>query len=423
MLPLDAPSALPPIVGPYAAISGGAPGPRRIAMITHSFYESDGRVSRYAEALAGRGDTVDVFALRRSDDTPAEETIAGVRVHRLQKRALVSGRSGFAYAWPLLRFFLLSSWRLTRAHRRQRYDVVHVHNIPDFLVFAAWLPRLQGAGVILDIHDIVPELYGSKFAAHHHRFMPHVLRWIERASARFASHVIISNHLWLDTFADRTGTRAKCSVFINHVDDTRFHPGLRNRHDDRLIVLFPGCLQWHQGLDLAIRAFQTIAAELPKAELHIHGDGDMRASLIALVSELGLDPKVKFFPSVRTTEIARIMANADVGIVPKRADSFGNQAYSTKIMEFMALGVPVVVARTQIDQHYFNDSVVRFFPPGSVPGCADALRALLRDPALRQSLAAHGLAYARRHCWASRKADYLTLVDRLVPAAAAVHAS
>lgn len=401
---------------PAPARTGAAPAspahaPRRVAMVTHSYYETDGRVMRYARALAERGDAVEVFALRRQPEAPARVELDGVVVHRLQTRTSKAQGSSLAYLWPLLRFLTRSAWELTHRHLRQPYDVVHVHNIPDFLVFSAWLPRLRGAGVILDIHDIVPEFYQSKFAPR-----PPVvagLRWIERRAARFASHVIVSNHLWLEKFAARTGTGGKCSVLINHVDETIFRPGLRTRNDGRLIVLFPGGLQWHQGLDLAIRAFATVGAALPQAEFHVYGDGSMKPALVALAASLRLADRVRFFDPVRTVDIARIMADADVGVVPKRADSFGNEAYSTKIMEFMSVGVPVVVSRTRIDEYYFNDSVVRFFESGNVPQLAAALLEVLRDSTLRQRLVAGSIDYSRRHNWTSRKAGYLSLVDQL----------
>lgn len=386
---------------------------KRVAMVTHSFYESDGRVTRYAEALASRGDTVEVFALKRDRTALAREVRSGVTVYRIQSRSAQERQSSIAYLFPLLRFLLSSSWHLSHRHFRQRYDVVHVHNIPDFLVFAAWLPRLMGAAVILDIHDIVPELYGSKFATGREGAVIRVLKWVERQSAHFAHHVIISNHLWWQKFSARTKTSDKCSVFINNVDTRIFRPGLRTRQDGRLIAIFPGGLQWHQGVDLAVRAFQLVSAALPTAELHIYGNGKMKPSLLALTQELALTEKVKFFPPVPLAEIVPLMANADVGVVPKRADTFGNEAYSTKIMEFMSLGVPVVVSRTRIDEYYFNDSVVHFFSSGDITSLAEALLAVLRDSRRKQELVGAGLKYAQTHGWDSRKPDYLRLVDSL----------
>lgn len=388
--------------------------PRRIAMVTHSFYESDNRVTRYAEALAARGDHVDVLALRRAPGLPLHEVIEGVHVHRLQDRFGKNERSKFSYMWPMLRFLLRSGAWLTRRHNHQRYDLLHIHNMPDFLVFAGWYPRLTGTRIILDIHDIVPEFYANKFKAGQASLTTSLLKLAELASAHFAHHIIVSNHLWLDKYQARTGTEGRCSVFINNVDTKIFAPQPRTRNDGRQIVIFPGGLQWHQGLDIALRAFKTVSATLPRAEFHIYGDGNMKPALVALAAELGLGEKVKFFEPVGVREVSRIMANADLGVVPKRADSFGNEAYSTKIMEFMSLGIPAVVSKTKIDQFYFNDSVVRFFESGNVEALAAAMIEVLENRDLRARLVANASAYSEEHSWRRRKADYLRIVDDLI---------
>lgn len=409
--------ALPGEIARYVACLPQRPVVRprkRVCMVTHSFYESDNRVTRYAEALAARGDDVDVLALRSSPQQPPFEVMEGVSVFRIQNRFGKKEQSRLDYLFPVLRFLGVSSWWLTRRHARQRYDLLHIHNMPDFLVFAGWYPRLRGTPVILDIHDIVPEFYASKFRRSARTLTVALLRWIERRAARFASHVIISNHLWLDKYVGRTGAGDKCSVFINNVDTRVFHPRPRTRHDGKLVVLFPGGLQWHQGLDIALRAFQRVHAELPQTEFHIYGDGNMKPALVALAGNLGFNGCVKFFAPVRVKEIAQIMAEADVGIVPKRADSFGNEAYSTKIMEFMSLGVPVVVSKTKIDQYYFNDSVVRFFESGNPEALAEAIIELLKTCSVRDHLISAGLSYSRQHSWSVRQADYLTLVDQLM---------
>jgi glycosyltransferase involved in cell wall biosynthesis len=387
---------------------------RRVCMVTHSFYESDNRVTRYAEALAARGDVVDVLALRRSPQIPTRETIEGVTVHRIQNRFGKTERSRLSYLRPLLRFLILSAGWITRAHRRQPYDLLHIHNMPDFLVFAGWFPRITGARLLLDIHDIVPEFYTTKFSGGKPGVTTALLHWIERYSARFAHHVIVSNHLWLEKYAARTGSQGKCSVFINNVNTCLFQPQPRTRNDGKLIILFPGGLQWHQGLDIALRSFRKVSVELPQAEFHIYGDGNMKSSLIALAAELGFNGQVRFFEPVRVKEIARVMANADLGVVPKRADSFGNEAYSTKIMEFMALGVPVVVSNTKIDRFYFDDSVVRFFESGNVDALATAMLDVLGDRELRQRMTANASAYSSRQSWELRKTDYLSIVDELI---------
>jgi glycosyltransferase involved in cell wall biosynthesis len=126
-----------------------------------------------------------------------------------------------------------------------------------------------------------------------------------------------------------------------------------------------------------------------------------------------LKDTVRFCGSAPLDRIPEIMANADLGVVPKRADSFGNEAYSTKIMEFMAQGVPAVVSRTKVDSYYFDDNEVRFFTSGDADALADAIISLAADPSLRQQLIAHGFEYVRKNGWATKKAEYLDLIDSL----------
>ena len=300
---------------------------------------------------------------------------------------------------------------------------MHVHNIPDFLIFSASYPKLCGARVILDIHDIVPEFFASKFGVSQSSMLVRSLKWVEKVSAAMADHVILANHLWLEKYAARSAPMAKCSVVINHVDELIFQPQPRVAQSNGPLILFPGGLQWHQGLDIAIRAVATLIRRIPDARFHIYGDGNTKPQLMALVDELGLGENVKFFDPLSLREIALVMASANLGVVPKRADSFGNEAYSTKIMEFMSLGVPVVVSSTSVDRHYFDESVVRFFESGNHDDLARAMYDVLTDATLRESLVRNAIDYVSLNGWGRHKREYLDLVDALIarPSASAAN--
>ena len=153
---------------------------------------------------------------------------------------------------------------------------------------------------------------------------------------------------------------------------------------------------------------------MPNAEFHIYGEGPIEKSLKDLVVQLGLEKRVIIKPPLPIEQIAEIMANADLGVVPKRADSFGNEAYSTKIMEFMSLGVPVVVADTKIDKYYFSDSVVKFFHSGNEKDLAKSITQLFKDQELRNSLIKNASIYAEQNSWDVKKRIYLDLVDSLI---------
>jgi glycosyltransferase involved in cell wall biosynthesis len=129
---------------------------------------------------------------------------------------------------------------------------------------------------------------------------------------------------------------------------------------------------------------------------------------------LGVQREVLFCPPVPVGKIPQILANADVGVVPKRNDPFGNEAYSTKIMEFMSQGVPVVLSRTAIDSYYFNDTEVRFCEPGDPDSFADGIIEVLTDDTKRRELVRHATRYVAENHWGTRKQDYFDLVDTLV---------
>jgi glycosyltransferase involved in cell wall biosynthesis/peptidoglycan/xylan/chitin deacetylase (PgdA/CDA1 family) len=386
---------------------------KKVCMLVYSNYEADGRVRRYAETLARRGDHVDVVALSDGTGQMGKTSISGVNVYRIQRREL-NERNKWTYASRLLRFLFASTVCLTRRQHRIRYDLVHVHNVPDFLVFAAWYAKRTGAKLILDIHDIVPELFGSKFGSRKDRLYVKLLKAIEKASAAFVDHVIVSNHLWSSKLIARSVPKNKCSVFVNNVDQAVFSPHPRTRSDERTVIVFPGSFQWHQGLDIAIEALAQVRKQIPNVELHLYGNGRLEGDLRGLADRLGLNGSVRFFGSVPLDQMPEVMANADLGVVPKRADGFGDEAYSTKIMEFMSQGVPVIASRTTIDTYYFDETVVRFFASGDVQGLADAMMELIRRKDLRDSLSAHGMEYVARNSWDARKQDYLDLVDSLL---------
>jgi glycosyltransferase involved in cell wall biosynthesis len=132
-----------------------------------------------------------------------------------------------------------------------------------------------------------------------------------------------------------------------------------------------------------------------------------------LAQRLGLEDSVRFLGGVPIHEMAAVIANADLGVVPKRADSFGNEAYSTKIMEFMSQGVPVVVSRTKIDSFYFEEGVVHFFRSGDSQAMAQAMLDVINNPNLRESLIARGYEYVERNDWAQKKQEYVDLIDSL----------
>lgn len=381
-------------------------------MLAYTFYDADNRVRRYAEALARRGDQVDAIALAR-EGQPAFEILQGVRVYRIQKR-VIDESGPFSYLIKLLLFFIRSAWFLAVHHLREPYQLIHVHSVPDFEVFATIVPRLLGARVILDIHDIVPEFYASKFKVGEGSLVFRLLVTIERLSIAYSNHVIIANHLWHEKLIRRSVRAEKCTAIINFPDPAIFSPKPRPaRAADEFVMCYPGTLSWHQGLDLAVEAVALLRERIPQLRFLLIGDGPERENLKRMIRERNLEDRITLTGLIPLEQVAVVMAGVDLGVVPKRSDSFGNEAFSTKIMEFMAMGVPVLAARTRIDEYYFNDELVQFFESGNAQDLAAKIVELVERPERRAKLRSACTEFIGLNNWDVRKQEYLGIVDRL----------
>ncbi len=384
----------------------------RACLIEYKFYESTPRPALFADALADAGYTVDAFALRRPGQ-PRHECIRGVHVYRIQERT-VDERTRAAYLCRIIRFFIRATLYVSTWHLIHPYRLIHVESVPDFLVFSAIVPKLLGTPVILDVYDILPEFYASKFHAPAASRVLRALLMLERCSVAFADHVIASNHLWSRRLLARTSAQDKCSTICYSPDPKIFVRKEKGRADGKFIILYPGTLNSRNGLDIAIHAFAMVATEIPCATLVIYGDGPARPGLKRLAEDLGVSARIEFHEIVPAHEIAKIMADSDVAIVPKKCDSaFGNEAASTKILDLMAVGTPVIAADTAVERYYFNDSVIRFFEAGNAGHLASRILELYRRPDIGRALSLNATQFIKTAAWLQSREQYLRIVTTI----------
>ena len=137
-------------------------------MIAYSNFSTDPRIRRESEALAEHGNEVNFLVLAEEND-PRTYKMNGVNIIELKMKKH-QGKKSSSYFLPYLKFLGFAFWHCSKLFLKRKVDVVHVHNMPNFLVLAGVLPRLFGKKVILDIHDSIPETYSGKFGK-----MPKVL--------------------------------------------------------------------------------------------------------------------------------------------------------------------------------------------------------------------------------------------------------
>jgi glycosyltransferase involved in cell wall biosynthesis len=390
---------------------------RRHCMVVHAYYPlGETRVERQALALRDAGVAVDVVCLRKPGEPP-EEVVDGVAIHRLPVHRR-KGSGTVTQFLEYLKFLVLALGRVAALHLRRRYAVVQVHNLPDSLVFAALVPRLAGAKVILDLHDLMPEFYAERFGRKPTSLAVRLIRAQERVSCAFADHIITVTELWREALLARGQPPEKISVVMNVADERIFNASViddgADQRSNGLRLIYHGNLDRRYGLDLAVKAIDLVRRELPDVHLTLHGGGEYRETLEALIDQANLHDNIELSRDFVPTEaLAKRIKAADVGLVPYRNGVFTGTILPTKLMEYAALGVPVIAARTRTIAAYFDDSMVEFFTPGDAQELAERISRLYRDRERRAELGRGISAFAERLRWRELGAEYVRLVERL----------
>lgn len=388
---------------------------KRHCMIVHAYYPvGETRVQREAAALADEGFDVTVVCLRDRGEPP-HEIVDGIRVRRLGVRRN-RGSSMLAQAFEYLRFLVYAGVWVTFAHMRRRIDVIQVHTPPDALVFAAAVPKMMGAKVILDIHDLLPEFFAARTGRDIDDAAISVVKAEERLSCWLADRVVTVTSHWQSELEGRGVPPAKLAVVMN-LADTRLFRDVRAKEpeSDRFVVLYHGTFTERYGVDLLVEATAELAAEIPGLEVRLVGDGDQRSALERRVRSLGLDEVISISDGmVGPDRLVEILADADVGVVPNRADVFTDSLLPTKLLEYVMIGIPAVVAETAGVRRYFDGRMVSYFRPGEARALADRLLELYQDPGLRSSMVDRASAFNVSHSWDDEAARYVSLVRGLI---------
>jgi len=390
--------------------------PRRHCMVVHAYYPlGETRVEREAQALIARGYEVDVVCLRYPGDV-AIDSQDGVSIYRLPVRRHKRG-SAARQLLEYLAFFFLASLKLAVLHYKRNYGVVQVHNLPDFLVFAALVPKLSGAQLILDLHDLMPEFYAARFGNNMESRVIRVVRWQEQLSCRFADHVITVSEHWREALIRRGVPPHKCSVVMNVANTRIFQPpedsSAHLPNGDGLRLIYHGIIVERYGLDLALLAISQVRHEIPNIHLTIVGGGTFRSTIAQRTRDLDLSNHVSLEGFRPVEELPEIIRTADLGIVPYRNDVFTDTLLPTKLMEYAAMGMPAIAARTTAIEAFFRDTMVEFFEPGDVEDLARCIRLLHSSPERLTELAQGSKRFNQRYSWTRVSTEYIALVERL----------
>ena len=320
--------------------------PRALIIIENAPFALDARVRPEAQALRTAGWDVAVIC---PADQGAEESVESqdVRVIPYPKPPELPGAVGYAveYCWSL-------AWILARTARvaRSGVDVVQYCNPPDVLFVAGWLARLlAGCALVFDHHDLSPELFAVKFGER--AALQAVLRLLERLSFAAADVVLSTNESYGALAVARGHVRPE-DVFVvrNGPGEellptaTGLGPGPELRQARTYTVGYVGMMGEQDGIDLLVRAAHHVVRTAHRDDIGfvVIGDGPVLPAARRLAEDLGVAGHIDFTGIIRGSAMYAALAQADVCLAPDPKSPYGDKSTMIKIMEYMALGKPVV---------------------------------------------------------------------------------
>jgi glycosyltransferase involved in cell wall biosynthesis len=393
---------------------------KKVAVLLFSNYPADPRPRRAAEALTREGAIVDLLCMQQNEREPRHENVNGVNVSRVPFRRYRGGK--LAYVGQYSAFILISFAYLTIRSLRKRYDFVHVHNMPDVLVFAAAVAKARGSKVILDLHDPMPELMQTIFKLPPESLSVRALKTMEKKSIAFSDLVLTVNIACQNLYSARSCQRDKIRVVLNSPDDYifRFRPANLNgsnseNREKPFTVLYHGSLVARNGLDLAVEALETVRRSIPAIKLVICGEtSPFLEAVMQMARERQLENNIDYLGAQNLNGIVKAITACDLGIIPNQKNIFTEINTPTRIFEYLALGKPVIAPRTKAIQDYFGDGDLVFFELGSAKDLARQIKYAFSHPKEVIEITQRGQRVYLDHTWTREKSQFLTAVDELL---------
>jgi len=384
---------------------------KHICMVAYTQYSTDSRVRREAETLAARGNTVLVLSLTE-DSYPKTYGIMGVTIKELPVKKYVGNNR----AWHVLsyiEFLFLATAACTNLLLRGQIDVIHVHNMPNFLVFAGIIPRIVGKKMILDIHDSMPETFTGKFGGSSGALYK-ILCLEELLCSALSHRVICVNHIQRNVLVKRGIPQGKITTLLNVPDGNIFSPdnkGLISRKKaGRFNLVYHGTIENILGIDLAIRAVAYLIKQIPRLQFHIFGSGRDLNELCELSKNLGLERHInfsrRFYP---LDDLPNLLRGMDIGIISNRKNSATDLMLPVKMLEYIALGIPVVAPRLRAIEYYFSEDMVGYYDPENVTSMINAILRIYNDKKRARRQTHRAKTFLDRYGWKEHQKELIRL--------------
>jgi glycosyltransferase involved in cell wall biosynthesis len=383
-----------------------------VLMLVENCYPADTRVRNEATTLSANGYHVTVIALRAPGER-RRDLVDGVVVYRIPRLTVfdklpaedptplmkivykAQALAGYVAEYCYFTSACLALSLYVLLH--EGFDVIHAHNPPDTLVIVAAFHKLLGKKSVFDHHDLCPELYFSRYGTRTEGLVSRGLRLFEKLSLRMADVVIETNESYRAIDVERSGVDPRRTFIVRNGPDAKrvrlVQADARLRSMNRKILAYVGAMNPQDGVDHLLRALAHLRNVLKRSDFYcvLIGSGDSLDSLRKQATELGLQDNVEFTGFIPDEDMVRCLSSADICLDPNPSSPLNDVSTWIKVMEYMALGKPVVSFDLKETRVSAGDAAV-YVTPNDELKFAAAIAGLMDDPARRAEMGRCGIA-------------------------------
>lgn len=377
---------------------------KRIAMVVLSSYPIDVRVRREAEALCDAGAEIDVLCITQRGEL-TKENVNGINVLRLNLKRYRASKLRYLLEYAL--FFSWSFLKLTYLELRNRYDIIHVHNMPDFLVLTAIIPKLFGAKIVLDLHDPMPELFSSMINVDEKHYIVMILKFFEKICIKFANLVLTPNIAFKKLFVSRGCPDSKIQIVMNSPDEKvfKYHNNSlkESKYSSKFLLMYHGAIVERHGLDIAVKAVAELKEKIPNIYMVIYGRGNFLTKVEKLIDGLNLKDHFEIRGFAVVDEIAAFIPQIDIGVIPNRTNPFTQLNFPVRIFEYLINKKTVIVPETGGIKDYFDPESIYYFKPGDSANLAETIFRIYSNNGESKKTLEKSYAVYKNYTWELQK--------------------
>jgi len=387
------------------------PPDKKLCHVSFSPFPADPRIRRYVNCLIAAG--YKVFVICIGDNTELKhESLPNLEIFRLNISKKRSSYIRRVYEYVM--FFLKAGIKSTTLFFKHKIKLFHTHNLPDFVVFTALIPKIFGAKIIFDMHELTPEAMMMRENIGENSFIVRLSKFIEKISVKTANFHITIHDIASDILSARNKT--EFVQIINGVEIKEL-AGLERKPGNDFNIVYHGTINPNLNLGLILDALNVIkqtmgAEEFSKMKFVLYGTGPSLTGLIDKAEKLGLGNNFSYKGALKHDEMLNELCTASLSVYPPLNNIYTEICYPIKITELINLGIPVIVSRYKTICYYYPEECFFYFDAGDINGLVKQILSVKNNPVLvSEKVKAAKEAYKKVSWEDIMKKRYLDLIE------------